>query len=674
MPPPIRVEATRLDLPGNEERRPGGGGGTSSTTPEDVPLRLPRGTDKRVKPNAVMTTVLHRLRVAYGLRPEQINGGPEWASACPEHRIGPRITWRQHNDGRVTLGPCNQGCTPAEILGWLVLDDPRILDWAEWKSMPAAAASARTSRTTAPGGGRGGFEILADALRDAGCIGSGGKSGYESPHGWIKAKCPACGAAGDGHGVRVDRQDVPGKRSVLIHPFCGCSTEDVLAAVGVAWEDLLDGDEVDDLGSGELPPLPPEPMEPPQPPEPPRKPAAGPGNLADVHRAFRRWMGRGYDLAGADAVLAAAAVERLDGDPVWLLMISGSGNAKTETVNALLGAGAHVVSTVTGEAALLSATAKRERSKDATGGLLREIGDRGLLVIKDVTSILSMSRDRRNEVLGALREIHDGAWTRKVGVDGGRSFPWTGRIVLVGAVTTAWDTAHAAIAVMGDRFALVRVDSTKGRSESGRQALRNVGHEVQMRAELADVAGRVLAAVRPELATLTEQDMDELLDAADLVTYARTAVERDHRGEVVDAHAPEAPTRFAKALGQILRGGLAVGMTRDHALAVARRVARDSMPPLRLMLLADVMDHPDATTSEVTKRVQKPRTTVDRGLQELHLLGLLAVGGGDDGDPIRGRAWRYTLTDRVNPDTLSSLVNQKWLPHSLLLTEEENAE
>jgi hypothetical protein len=31
-------------------------------------------------------------------------------------------------------------------------------------------------------------------------------------------------------------------------------------------------------------------------------------------------------------MLAAAAVERLDGDPLWLLIISGSGNTKTETV------------------------------------------------------------------------------------------------------------------------------------------------------------------------------------------------------------------------------------------------------------------------------------------------------------------------------------------------------
>jgi hypothetical protein len=172
-------------------------------------------------------------------------------------------------------------------------------------------------------------------------------------------------------------------------------------------------------------------------------------DLKQAHEVFKRWFGHDNDLDALDAMVAAAAVERLDGDPLWLLIISGSGNTKTETVQSLSGIGAIVVSTITSEGALLSATAKRERGKDATGGLLREIGDRGVLVIKDVTSILSMGRELRGQVLGALREIHDGSWVRKVGTDGGRSLPWSGRIAIIGAVTTAWDQAHAVIAIDG---------------------------------------------------------------------------------------------------------------------------------------------------------------------------------------------------------------------------------
>ena len=54
-----------------------------------------------------------------------------------------------------------------------------------------------------------------------------------------------------------------------------------------------------------------------------------PAGIIGAHAAFRKWLGEEYDLDALTAVLAAAAVEQLDGDPVWLLVVSGSGNAKT---------------------------------------------------------------------------------------------------------------------------------------------------------------------------------------------------------------------------------------------------------------------------------------------------------------------------------------------------------
>src|SRR5262249_8081344 len=160
---------------------------------------------------------------------------------------------------------------------------------------------------------------------------------------------------------------------------------------------------------------------------------------AEVHSVFRKWFGEEYDTDVIDAVLATAAANRLTGDPLWLLVISGPGNAKTETVQSLSGAGAHITSTIASEGALLSATSSKARSKNATGGLLRKIGSHGLLVIKDVTSILSADRNTRAGVLAALREVYDGRWERNVGTDGGQTLTWTGRITVVGAVTTAWD-------------------------------------------------------------------------------------------------------------------------------------------------------------------------------------------------------------------------------------------
>jgi IclR helix-turn-helix domain len=372
--------------------------------------------------------------------------------------------------------------------------------------------------------------------------------------------------------------------------------------------------------------------------------------LDKAHSVFRYWFGEGYDCDALNAMLAAAAVEDIDGDLLWLLLVSGSGNAKTESVQALQGAGAYVVSTIASQGALLSATSKRERSADASGGLLRQIGETGLLVIKDVTSILSMGRELRAEVLAALREIYDGHWVRTVGTDGGRTLEWHGRLAMVGAVTTAWDTAHSVIATMGDRFVLLRMDSTKERFSAGRQAIANTGKEDKMRAELATAVADVLAGASRSGIELNEAETETLLAAADLVTLARTGVEFDYRGDVIDAHAPEMPTRFAKQLAQVVRGGVAVGMRQDAAMRLAIRCARDSMPPLRLAIIDYLAAHPGSTTTEVRKGIGKPRSTVDRQLQALHMLGAVVC---EEGEVIGNKtSWRYSLGHGVDPNTL----------------------
>jgi len=66
-------------------------------------------------------------------------------------------------------------------------------------------------------------------------------------------------------------------------------------------------------------------------------------------------------------------------------------------------------------------------------------------------------------VLAAFREIHDQRWERNVGTDGGKSLTWTGRVAVIAACTTSWDRAHDVIASMGDRFVVLRMDSTTGR-------------------------------------------------------------------------------------------------------------------------------------------------------------------------------------------------------------------
>jgi hypothetical protein len=252
-------------------------------------------------------------------------------------------------------------------------------------------------------------------------------------------------------------------------------------------------------------------------------------------------------------------------------------------------------------------------------------------------------------VLAALREIYDGLWERNVGTDGGKTLTWRGRIVVVAACTTAWDTAHSVIATMGDRFVLIRSDSEKGRLVAGRRAMQNVGHEPAMRAELADAVGGLIEhANYGQAIDLTEGEFERVLLAADITTRARTGVEFDYRGDVEFAHMPEAPTRFAKQLVQLIRGATVIGLDRTAAIGLALRCARDSMPPMRLAILEDIAANPGARPGDIRRRIDAPWKTVDRQCQALHMLHLVTCDEDLDPHNHNKTVWRYRLADGVS--------------------------
>ena len=380
-----------------------------------------------------------------------------------------------------------------------------------------------------------------------------------------------------------------------------------------------------------------------------------PIDVAAALTIFRRWLGEAFDPTAQLAVWAGTAAHELTIDPCWLMVVSGSGAGKTEAVVPLRAMGAHAVSTISGVGALLSATSEREVSEQASGGLLRDLGDSAVLVIKDFTSILEMSGDSRSAVIAAVREVYDGQWSRVVGSDGGKQLDWSGRVTIITACTTKWDEVHSSVAALGDRFLLVRLDSTTPatRTALAMSALSAAGREAEMRADLGGAVAALFAGVNDHAGTgpdLTKATITAVMEAADLLTRARTAAIRSIRGEVENVHAPEAPTRVAKQLRAVVEGAMRLGLSEPMGLRVALRVARDSMPPVRARVLTELgaVAGPQSVSS-LSAKTGIPRSTLDR---ELIALGLLDLVNRNDGGT--GTSWQYSLATRVNLEVLQS--------------------
>ena len=190
--------------------------------------------------------------------------------------------------------------------------------------------------------------------------------------------------------------------------------------------------------------------------------------LEKVVSTFRRWLHL-PDLGPLLIYLGSLAANRMQGDPVWLMFVGPPSSGKNEillsgsAVPGVIQAGALT------EAGLLSGSPASERQENATGGLLREIGDQGIVIMKDFNTVLAMHRDARARVIAALREIYDGQWTRHLGTDGGIRLSWSGKVGLIAGCTPHLDRHHAVISAMGERFVFCRMlpaDAGCGRRET----------------------------------------------------------------------------------------------------------------------------------------------------------------------------------------------------------------
>src|SRR5262249_29011211 len=184
------------------------------------------------------------------------------------------------------------------------------------------------------------------------------------------------------------------------------------------------------------------------------------------------------------AVLGTVAANRMPGDPVWLMLVGPSSAGKTELLQPLADLPeVRLAATIT-VAGLLSGTRAAEQDDAATGGLLPSMGDSGLLILKDFTSMLSTHPAQRAELLAAFREIYDGYWARHLGVDGGKKLEWKGTLGLIAGCTETIDSHHAVMAAMGERFCMYRMPAANPEAQA-RRALAGTGSEHTMRTQLA---------------------------------------------------------------------------------------------------------------------------------------------------------------------------------------------
>ena len=427
---------------------------------------------------------------------------------------------------------------------------------------------------------------------------------------------------------------------------------------------LMAGHTVEDLWTLVKPNQPPVRQTPEEPP-PTRRAAdepAQPISLTEAHTVFHRWLGEDYDTDALDACWPPRRSRSSTTAATRCGCWSSPGPAppRPRPCRRSSAPGPRSTSSISCEAALLSATpearARQERHRRAAApdGRARAAGRQGRH-LDPVHEPRHPRQGARRAARGLRRPLGPrGRGRGRAALPGTAASSSSARSPPPGTPTTRssprWATGSCWCASTPPR---------PGWPPDARPSATPATRRRCAPSWPTAVAG-VIAGMNPEPITLTDDETDVLLAAADLVTRARTGVEYDYRGNVIDAHAPECqhPVRQA-ARPDRARGG------RDRHGPQRRAAAGDPVRPrLHAAAAAGGAElpgvHPGASTLDVRRGLDKPRATVDRGLQALHVLGLVTRNevSSVPKDGKEANFWNYFLADGVDPGVLVGKKDQ----------------
>jgi hypothetical protein len=183
--------------------------------------------------------------------------------------------------------------------------------------------------------------------------------------------------------------------------------------------------------------------------------------------------------------------------------------------------------------------------------------------------------------------------------------------------------------------------STETKRRTSKKARLNAAQLNGHRRAVTDLAEKVVKAAQQRDPTLPDGFGERLDDLAIVACYGRAAVPRDGYGrrEIEGMAVVEEPPRLTGQLAMLARALLALGMTAADALGLCRRVALDSIPePRRLLLEVLATDGTHLTVSEAARQTGCHRHVARRTLEDLAAIGL--VDGEDAGDDDRwAKGW-----------------------------------
>lgn len=265
-----------------------------------------------------------------------------------------------------------------------------------------------------------------------------------------------------------------------------------------------------------------------------------------------------------DVSLASIIATRLSiGAPVWLTIIGASSGGKSQILRPLALTDKkflHRIDDIT-ENTFLSGSKGQGGADNSL--LNNHIKDRGIIVISDLTVLMSKSSETRNAILSQFRMLYDGEMIKHVG-NKAEPLQWKGHLGVLSGSTPSIYRSFEEVADMGERFIYFRMKDFDDRKAT-RLALtrKETGHELDDR--LSSLYGEYLESVvlssidefgkcKYKDLQMTDDQLDRLIDISSFAEKVRTPVTMDkYTGEVLNIPVSAFPMRVSLQLDTIAK-------------------------------------------------------------------------------------------------------------------------
>lgn len=268
-----------------------------------------------------------------------------------------------------------------------------------------------------------------------------------------------------------------------------------------------------------------------------------------------------------DVALASIIATRLQiGDPIWLVVIGASSGGKSQILRPLSLTDTvfmHRVDDLTENTFLSASLQKGEMS------LLQRIGEKGMLVVSDLTVLFSKNTETRATILSQFRMIYDGEMIKHSG-NSAKPIAWKGSLGVLAGSTPSIYAQFEEVADMGERFIYWRMKDYGAEKAANLVANRTVfGKELdkKLAETYADYLKDIVQQMNGKELILSDECKQRIIKIACLAELIRSTIHLEWDGTMSRLPIPAYPMRVVLQLSALAKGLLAMRKYElgDHA-------------------------------------------------------------------------------------------------------------